>query len=198
MPLKHNFYKKQPEALYCAAGCFCLYVCFIKLESICCLYVKAAALAFAGVAAHIKVKAPWAGGRGLVVKANFCHYAAALQALRGCFKPLCRHISVAIKFIFISKTIISAELVFLIAGNACANAQAVAVNAVKFKFVISNLKAVTFGIGVEELTIYIKVTAFAQAYDFANANVRTVVSTFTFIAVKIACTVAQSVIHIAL
>ena len=22
MPLKRNFYKKQPEALYCAAGCF--------------------------------------------------------------------------------------------------------------------------------------------------------------------------------
>ena len=81
---------------------FCLFVCFIKLESIRCLYVKAAALAFAGVAAHIKVKAPQAGGRGLVVKANFCHYAAALQALGGRFKPLCRHISIAIKLVLIS------------------------------------------------------------------------------------------------
>ena len=81
---------------------FCLFVCFIKLESIRCLYVKAAALAFAGVAAHIKFQAPRAGGRGLVVKANFCHYAAALQALGGRFKPLCRHISIAIKLVLIS------------------------------------------------------------------------------------------------
>ena len=144
----------------------------IRLESIRCLYVKAAALAFACVAAHIQVKAPRAGGRGLVVKANFCHYAAALQALRGRFKPLCRHISVAVKLVLISKAIVSAEPVFLIAGNARANAQAVAVNAVKLKFVTRNLKAVAFGIGVEELTIYIKVAAVAQADDFTNANVR--------------------------
>ena len=51
---------------------------FIYLKSIRCLYVKAAALALAGVAAHIKVKAPRAVGRGLVVKANFRHYTASL------------------------------------------------------------------------------------------------------------------------
>ena len=110
--------------------------------------------------------------------------------MRGRFKPLRSHVSVAVKLVLISKAIISVELVFLIAGNACAYAQAVAVNAVKLKFVISNLKAVAFGVGVEELTVYIKVAAFAQAYDFANTNVRTIVSAFTFVALKIACTVA--------
>ena len=116
----------------------------------------------------------------------------------GRFKPLRCHISVAVKLVFISKAIVSAELVFLIAGNACAYAQAVAVNAVKLKFVISNFKVVTLGVGVEEFAIYIKVTAFAQADNFADPNVRTVVSAFAFITVKIACTIAQSVIHIAL
>ena len=134
----------------------------------------------------------------MVVKANFCHYAAALQTLCGRFKPLRSHVSVAVKLVLISQAIVSAEFVFLIAGNACANAQAVAVNAVKLKFVISNFKAVAFSIGVEELTVYIKVAAFAQADDFANTNVRTIVSALTFVAVKIACTVAQSVVHITL
>lgn len=118
--------------------------------------------------------------------------------MRGRFKPLRRHISIAVKLVLISKAIVSVELVFLIAGNACAYAQAVAVNAVKLKFVISNLKAVALGIGVEELAVNIKVTAFAQADNFTNTNVRTVVSAFTFVAVKVACTVTECVIHIAL
>lgn len=36
---------------------------------------------------------------------------------------------------------------------------------------------------MEELTVYIEVTAVAQADDFTNANVRAVVSTFGFVAV---------------
>ena len=58
---------------------------FCISESIRCLHVEACAFAFTGVAAHVQVKTPRAVRRGLVVKANFCHVAAALQTLRGRF-----------------------------------------------------------------------------------------------------------------
>ena len=106
------------------------YYKFIYLKRIRCLYVKAAALALAYVAAQVKVKVPRAVRAGLVVKAKLRNAGAAAKALGVGFYACRFHIGVAVKLILIRQTVVGVYLGLLF-GYARTDTQPVAGYAVK-------------------------------------------------------------------